>query len=121
MKAFIDPFDAKFGFTSHLKALRAFVVAGGAPKRRHILTEFAVSLSSVDFADTRWLGLVKVLLYLTDMQTPAELARAIEALEFSADEGDDSAASALTDPGEPQMHINAIYEFVENIVENEGA
>jgi hypothetical protein len=120
MKAFLDPFDSRFELSSHLKALRAFVVAGGSPKRRQLLTEFAVTLSGVDFADTRWLGFIKSILYLTATQTEEELRRATDALEFSKAGGDAGASAALADPGEPQSHINAIYEFVENIAESDG-
>lgn len=120
MKAFLGEFDKKFNLASNLKALRAFVVAGGSPKRRRVLTEFAVTLSGFDFADTRWLGFVGSLLYLTEMQTPAELRRADALLAHAAAEGDASAAAAIETPGDAQLHINAMYEFVENIVESEG-
>lgn len=120
MKAFLGAFDATFNFASTLKALRAFVVAGGSVKRRSLLTEFAVSLSGIDFADTRWLGFIKSIKYLMEMQTERELARASEALAFSAAAGDESAAAAIAEPGAPQLHINALYDFVEGIVEDEG-
>ena len=54
------------------------------------------------------------------MQTPAELRRAEGALALSAAEGDASAVAAIAEPGEPQLHINALFEFLEDIVENEG-
>jgi hypothetical protein len=120
MKVLLDQFDAAFKFVSNLKALRAFIIAGGSPRRRHVLREFAVTLSRIDFADTRWLGLINSLLYFSAMQTDFELKAASVALTQSAAAGDADAANALLDPGAPQMHIDAIYEFVENIVENEG-
>ena len=51
------------------------------------------------------------------MQSPTELRAANEALGLSAAAGDESAADAIADPGEPQMHIDAICEiFARNYV-----
>lgn len=121
MKAFLGAFDASFAFASNLKALRAFILAGGSSKRRHSMTEFAITLSGIDFADTRWLGFIKSVLYLMMMQSSSELRRADVALAYSAAEGDPMAAAALADPGQPQLHFNACFEYIEDIVESEGA
>ena len=48
MKAFLGAFDATFDFSSNLKALPAFILAGGSPMRRNLMTEFGVTLSGID-------------------------------------------------------------------------
>lgn len=116
MRAFLKPFDKEFHITSFLRSIRAFIKAGGGSSRKRRLAEFALTLSGVDFSDTRWKGFISAIIYMTNAQTTKELERANTALQQAAADGDESAKEALGDPGEAQSHWNAFYELMEDLL-----
>lgn len=119
---FVAEFDALFAMSTNLRDIRAFIKAGGATSRRAVLVEWGLTLSRVDFADTRWEGFVKAVCYMMTMQSKSELAAARRRLAELAEEGDTTATDALEDPGVPQMHWNAFYEAIESMdVEDRGS
>jgi len=113
--AFLTVLDDEYSFTSHLKAMRGFFNSGGSSSRRSRLVEYALSLSGLDFVDTRWASLIKAINYLIAMQTPRELDEAEKRLEEVA-KTDPTALAALEDDGDLQSHYNAIYECMESFV-----
>lgn len=112
--AFCGTMSDTFGMATHLRDIRGFIKAGGGCARRAILVEWAVSLSGIDFADTRWAGFVQAVVYMMSLQSPSELASAKERLTLLA-KNDKSARDALSAPSRPQLHWNACYEAVEDI------
>lgn len=115
MVALLAPWDKRFRMSSFLKEVRGFIKAGGGVSRRMALLEYAVSLSRIDFADTRWESFINALKYMMDEQTPYELKAATSLLERQAALGDEGAVHALAEPGAPQLHWNALYEALESI------
>jgi hypothetical protein len=116
MVAFLAPFERRFRMSTHLKELRAFVCAGGGASRKRFLLEYAITLSRIDFSDTRWDGFLRAVKYMTEIQTDRELKAASEALRERAMDGDAPAADALAEPGAPVIHWAAIYEAVEEML-----
>ena len=97
------------------------MTAGGGVSRRVMLLEYAVTLSRIDFSDTRWTGVIRAIMYMTGMQTDNELKRASGRLQEMAKAGDTEAQAALGVPDKPQRHWSAVYEAVERIGEDAKA
>lgn len=122
IRAFCDVFSDTFGMQSHLRDIRSFILAGGGNSRRALLVEWGVTLSGIDFADTRWSGFVQAVVYMMSVQSTAELAAAAKRLKELAAAGDKTAEEALDADDAPQIHWNAVYEAIEEIhVEARGA
>lgn len=103
-----------YKFDSHLRDLRAFINAGGGTWRRALFTEWALSLSRVDYADTRWDSLVMSVCYTMGTQSSYEIAKADRKLKKKALGGDPHAAAAM-EVTLPQPRWAAIYEVIESI------
>jgi hypothetical protein len=110
----LSEFEAKYNMSSFLRNVRAYVKSGGGSARKIALIEYALTLSSIDFADTRWEGLVKAIIYMMRNQTDAELLKAEAVLKEAAAAGDESAVAALEEPGPKQLHWDVTYEFLES-------
>lgn len=114
--AFLKPFEVKFGMTSFLKLIRRFIKAGGGSSRRAALLEWGLSLSQIDFSDTRWEAVVKAIMYMMELQTDRELKNARTQLQNIFDEtGDQSAADALEEDDVAQTHWRVVYEVIEDL------
>ena len=112
--AFLTVFSVQFKFDTHLREIRSFVKAGGGSSRRALFKEWALSLSRMDFADTRWDSLLLATIYLVSKQSKYEVSVADKRLQRKADGGDESAAAAVAGPPqEPQLHWAALAEAVE--------
>lgn len=119
LTSFIEEWDERFGMSSFLKKLRAFINAGGGAGRKLLLIETALTLSGVDFSDTRWTGFIEAVRYICSAQSPAELKRARARFEELAAKGSTEAAEILLHEDEQLLHWNAFYAFIEGITESE--
>lgn len=113
--AFLEPFEKRFQMASHLKGVRGFIKSGGGSSRRATMLEYGITLSRVDFADTRWASFISAVKYMVDMQDAGELQKARERLETLAAHGDEDAAAALKEPDTPQLHWYALYDCLEEL------
>ena len=93
--ALLLPFEKAFNMSTHLKQLRGYITAGGGSSRRALLAEYALTLSGIDFADTRWATLIAAIRYMMTDQTQDELDRADARLKELAAKGDAEAARAV--------------------------
>jgi hypothetical protein len=121
VKAFLDCLNASFKFDSHLKMLRGLITAGGGAGKKLLAIEYGLSVSSIDFVDTRWASLVKSILYVANEQRDVDMKAARARLQELADKGDASAREALDDDEAPSMVFNVLYWFVESLSEDELA
>jgi hypothetical protein len=121
VSAFLDPIDANYKFSSHLRMLRGFLNAGGGfGKHKRLAIEYGLSISSIDFTDTRWASLVKAICYLVNKQPLSDLATAREMLQELADEGDAEAGAAVLEADKQLLPYNVIFHFVESVAEGEA-
>lgn len=118
MRAFLTIFETEYNMATHLRTIRSFIKAGGGASRRRTLAEYGVTLSGIDFSDTRWQGFIVAIQYMASDQTTAEMAKAKSLLAAAAARGDESAAAALAEPGALQSHWCAVFEAVESIGED---
>ena len=95
--------------------MRSLLTAGGGSARKLLAIEYGFAVSGVDFVDTRWGSLVKAVLYIANVQSKKDLARARERLKELAADGDTTAADALAEPDSASMIFNVLYQFVEAI------
>lgn len=115
---FLKPFNVKFGISTHLKMIRRFIKQGGGMARRSAMLEWGLSLSKIDFSDTRWEAFVRSIVYMMEVQTPKELANARERLQRLYEETNDpTAKEALAEPDVAQRHWRAVWECIENEAE----
>lgn len=117
VKPFLDVFDKEFAFTTNLKLARSFLTAGGGVARKLLALEYGLSVSRVDFTDTRWASLVKALLYIANALTDLDMKKARERLEELAEAGDKTAQDALEEPDVKEIVFNTFYAFVESVSE----
>jgi hypothetical protein len=119
VKNFVDVVDTKFKISSHLKATRGFLLAGGGVGHRLRALEFGIRVSDVDFAETRWASFVKACLCLANKLSPASMRAAELRLRELAEEGDASAAEAIAQVNVPELLWNAAYAYIESVAEEE--
>jgi len=117
LQKFLDVFDGTFKFKSFLRTTRSFLKAGGAFSRKATVLEYGVSLSSLDFADTRWESACKAMTGLMTPQSDAEMRAAAYLLEKKAKKGDKDAAEALKGPPVKQLRFIALSEALEEIAQ----
>ena len=116
--AFTQPFEQEFQMKAMLRHIRTYIKAGGGASRRATLVEHALTMSGMDFADTRWGSFFRAVEYMMGVQTPRELTAAREQLETMSKWGDASAAEALKQPDAARSRWTVIAEALESMGED---
>ena len=117
--AFLEPFEAKFAMGKLLRGIRGYIKSGGGQSRRATLCEHALSMSGIDFTQTRWTSFLKAVMYVMGIQSQRELKRAREQLQLMATWGDESAAEALDEPDVPRLRWDELYDALASMGQNE--
>jgi hypothetical protein len=111
LKAGIDVWDGAFGITAHLKSIRAYFKNSSG--RARLLLQYGLTLSGMDFVETRWTSVIRAVKYLVGMQSPRELVKARQALTEAAQFGDAIAAGSLAQDDVARPRWMVLYECVE--------
>jgi hypothetical protein len=78
-----------------LTKFRQIITQGNSAARRSLLVEYDLTLSRIDFAETRWESFLRAVIYMASDVSAKDLAEANKRLQELADEGDESAQQAL--------------------------
>ena len=116
--AFSEPFEQEFHMKAMLRHIRSYIKSGGGASRRATLVEHALTMSGMDFADTRWGSFFRAVEYMMGVQTARELKSAREQLETMSKWGDASAAEALKQPDVARSRWTVIAEALESMGED---
>lgn len=110
--AFLKPFEDRFNMSRHLRDIRTYYKH--SPVREQLLREYGLTLSGIDFSETRWSGFLQAVNYYMTNQKQYELKRA-QTLQERRAALDPTAAAELEDPdaGLPRLRYDVMYEVTE--------
>ena len=115
LQAFLDVWNNEYHLKGFLRTCRGLVKAGGAFSRKATLVEYGLSVSNIDFVDTRWTSLITGAKYLMERQSERNLKDANYLVGLRSKKGDKAAQAASAEKDVMRLRYDVLYEALEEI------